>query len=96
MLTVTPVSGAEVSSPISIRFKIPAGARVFKAVGRGKDVDLAASAVASATFVHDGDAASVSADAFFSRETTLELISNASVSVATPGASANDTAVTTR
>jgi hypothetical protein len=96
VLTVTPVSGAEVSSPISIRFKIPAGARVFKAVGRGKDVDLAASAVASATFVHDGDAASVSADAFFSRETTLELISNASVSVATPGASANDAAVTTR
>lgn len=82
VLTVTPVTGAEVSVPISIRFKIAPGARVFKAVGKGKDVDLAAGSVASATFAHSGDAASVSADAYFSRETTLELISDASIATA--------------
>jgi hypothetical protein len=91
VLTVTPVAGAELSVPISIRFKIAPGARVFKAVGKGKDVDLAAGSVASATFAHDGDAASVSAEAFFSRETTLELISDAPVASATPNASAGPT-----
>ncbi len=92
VLTVTPVAGAEVSRPISIRFQIRPGARVVKAVGKGKDVDLPAGSVASATFAHDGDAGAVSAEAFFSRETTLELISDATLTAAAPNASATSNA----
>ncbi|MGC1634171.1 MAG: carboxypeptidase regulatory-like domain-containing protein [Candidatus Acidiferrales bacterium] len=81
ILTVTPARGTDFR-PVSIKFEIPAGKSVFKVVGNGKDVDLPAESVASATFVHNGRSGSVHADAFLMEESTLDLISNSSVSPA--------------
>lgn len=79
ILTVTPASGTKFR-PVSIKFEIPAGKSVFKIVGSGKDVDLPAESVASATFVHNGRSGSVHADAFLMEESTLDLIGDSPVS----------------
>ncbi|MGA7853908.1 MAG: hypothetical protein WCA15_11335, partial [Candidatus Acidiferrales bacterium] len=79
ILTVTPASGTDFR-PVSIKFEIPAGKSVFKIVGSGKDVDLPAESVASATFVHSGRSGSVHADAFLTEESTLDLIGDSPVS----------------
>lgn len=81
ILTVTPASGTDFQ-PVSIKFEIPAGKSVFKVVGSGKDVDLPAESVASATFVHNGRSGSVHADAFLREESTLDLIGDSPISPA--------------
>ncbi|MFZ0521333.1 MAG: carboxypeptidase regulatory-like domain-containing protein [Candidatus Acidiferrales bacterium] len=81
ILTVTPATGTDFR-PVSIKFEIPAGKSVFKVVGNGKDVDLPAESVASATFVHSGRSGSVHADAFLTEESTLDLIGDSAVSPA--------------
>jgi len=43
-------------------------------VGNGKDVNLPAESVASATFVHSGHSGSIHAEAFLREESTLDLI----------------------
>jgi hypothetical protein len=78
ILTVTPASGTDFR-PVSIKFEIPAGKSVFKVVGSGKDVDLPAESVASATFVHSGRSGSVHADAFLTEESTLDLIGDSPI-----------------
>jgi hypothetical protein len=79
ILTVTPASDTDFR-PVSIKFEIPAGKSVFKVVGSGKDVDLPAESVASATFVHNGRSGSVHADASLTEESTLDLIGDSPVS----------------
>jgi hypothetical protein len=81
ILTVTPATGTDFR-PVSIEFEIPAGKSVFKVVGSGKDVDLPAESVASATFVHNGRSGSVHADAFLMEESTLDLIGDSAISPA--------------
>jgi hypothetical protein len=81
VLTVTPATGTDFR-PVSIKFEIPAGKSVFKVVGTGKDVDLPAELVASATFVHNGRSGSVHADAFLTEESTLDLIGDSAISPA--------------
>ena len=78
VLTVTPSAGTDFQ-PVSIKFEIPAGKSVFKAVGNGKDVNLPAESVASATFVHNGHSGSIHAEAFLTRESTLDLIGDSSI-----------------
>jgi hypothetical protein len=73
VLTVTPAAGTNFQ-PVSIKFEIPAGKSVFKVVGNGKDVNLPAESVASATFVHSGHSGSIHAEAFLREESTLDLI----------------------
>ena len=73
VLTVTPAAGTDFQ-PVSIKFEIPAGKSVFKVVGNGKDVNLPAESVASATFVHNGHSGSIHAEAFLREESTLDLI----------------------
>ncbi len=81
VLTVTPAVGTDFQ-PVSIKFQIPAGKSVFKVVGNGKDVNLPAESVASATFVHNGRSGSVHAEAFLREESTLDLIGDSSLSPA--------------
>lgn len=81
ILTVTPASGTDFQ-PVSIKFDIPAGKSVFKVVGSGKDVNLPAESVASATFIHNGRSGSIHADAFLMEESTLDLIGDSAVSPA--------------
>jgi hypothetical protein len=81
VLTVTPAVGTDFQ-PVSIKFQIPAGKSVFKVVGNGKDVNLPAESVASATFVHNGHPGSVHAEAFLREESTLDLIGDSSLSPA--------------
>ena len=81
VLTVTPSAGTDFQ-PVSIKFEIPAGKSVFKAVGNGKDVNLPAESVASATFVHNGHSGSIHAEAFLREQSTLDLIGDSSLSPA--------------
>ena len=78
ILTVNPASGAALE-PVSIQFTIPAGRSIFKVVGPGKDISIPVERVGSATFVHNGGAGSVKADAYFVKESTLDVISNETV-----------------
>jgi hypothetical protein len=78
VLTVTPAAGTDFQ-PVSIKIEIPAGKSVFKVVGNGKDVNLPAESVASATFVHNGHSGSVHAEAFLREESTLDLIGDSSI-----------------
>ncbi|MGA7917002.1 MAG: carboxypeptidase regulatory-like domain-containing protein [Candidatus Acidiferrales bacterium] len=79
ILTVTPASGTDFQ-PVSIKFEIPAGKSVFKVVGSGKDVNLPAESVASATFIHNGRSGSIHADAYLIEESTLDLIGDSAIS----------------
>jgi len=72
-LTVIPQEGTNRES-VTLRFTIPARGRVFKIVGPGKDVNLPVTAVAAATFVHNGEAGSVKVDVFLVKETTLDVV----------------------
>ena len=78
VLTVTPVMGGKFD-PVSVSFIIPAGARVVKLVGPGKDIAIPVESVASATFAHNGPLDSVKVDAHLSKESTLDVISGTSV-----------------
>ena len=59
---------------VTLKFVVPARGRVFKVVGPGKDVNLPLTAVASATFVHEGKAESMRVEAYLANETTLDVI----------------------
>ena len=72
-LTVMPEAGARLEA-VKLRFTVPAHGKVFKVVGPGKDVNLPAAAVGSATFVHNGEAGSVKVDALLVKETTLDVL----------------------
>jgi hypothetical protein len=78
VLTVTPVTGSKVKA-VSLAFTIPARSTVTKLVGPGKDVAIPVESVASATFAHEGPQSSVKVDAHLSKESTLDVISGASV-----------------
>jgi hypothetical protein len=73
MLTVIPGADAK-RDAVTVKFVVPARGRVFKAVGPGKDVNLPLTAIASATFVHDGKAESMRVEASLACETTLDVI----------------------
>jgi hypothetical protein len=77
-LTITPVETVK-REPIMLRFTVPAHGHVIKVVGPGKDVNLAAGAVASARFVHNGDAGSVKVDADLVKETTIDVMPESAV-----------------
>ena len=73
VLTVSPIakSSAQVAS---VHFSIPAGGSVCKLVGMGKDVNIPADQVDSATFIHDGLAGTITADASAVRVSNLDII----------------------
>jgi hypothetical protein len=71
VFVVTPVSGSKFE-PVSIAFTVPAGQRVFKTIGTGKDVEIPADLVASAKYVYHGPEGSVNVDAYLATESTLE------------------------
>ena len=73
LLTVTPEQGMK-REAVTLNIVVPAKGRVFKVVGPGKDVSLPVTAVASATFVHNGKAESVRVEADLGKETTLDVI----------------------
>jgi hypothetical protein len=79
VLTVIPEDGAK-RETVSVNIVVPARGRVFKVVGLGKDVNLPASAVASATFAYDGKPDTVKVDANLVKQTTLDVIPETNVS----------------
>jgi tetratricopeptide (TPR) repeat protein len=83
IFTVSPVSGTA-AKPVSIRVTIAAGSDVCKLVGPGKDVNIPADSVGSATFIHDGAAGSISVDTSLVKESTLDLIPETNVAAFQP------------
>jgi len=80
ILTVSPVSGISLKA-VSIQFLIPPGQSVYKVVGPGKDISMPVEEVGSATFVHNGPAGSIKADAYLVKESTLDVIADSPMSV---------------
>jgi hypothetical protein len=80
ILSVSPVSGISLKA-VSIQFLIPPGQSVYKVVGPGKDISMPVDEVGSATFVHNGPAGSIKADAYLVKESTLDVISESQVPV---------------
>jgi hypothetical protein len=78
VLTVIPGESTK-RDAVTLKFVVPARGRVFKVVGPGKDVNLPLTAVASATFVHEGKPESMKVEASLARETTLDVISETKV-----------------
>lgn len=78
ILTVSPVSGISLKA-VSIQFTIPPGGSVYKVVGPGKDVSMPVDDVGSATFVHNGPAGAIRADAYLVKESTLDVIADTAV-----------------
>jgi hypothetical protein len=72
-LTVVPRETVQLGV-VRMNFVVPARGRVLKLVGPGKDINLPITAVASATFVHDGKTDSLIVEASLTNETTLDLI----------------------
>jgi hypothetical protein len=79
VLTVVPGESTK-REAVTLKFVVPARGRVFKVVGPGKDVNLPLTAVASATFVHEGKSDSMRVEASLASETTLDIISETNVS----------------
>ncbi len=80
VLNVTPISGS-VLKPASITLTIPGKGTICQSVGLGKDINIPVQSLASATFVHDGPAGSVEADAYQLDARTLEVVSNSNAPV---------------
>ncbi|HTP45081.1 MAG TPA: hypothetical protein VMJ13_10970, partial [Candidatus Acidoferrum sp.] len=80
ILTVSPASGISLKA-VSIEFTIPPGKSVYKAVGPGKDIGMPVDDVGSATFVHNGAADSIKADAYLVKESTLDVIPETAISM---------------
>jgi hypothetical protein len=80
VLVVSPVSGISLKA-VSIQFTIPPGHSVYKIVGPGKDVSMSVDEVGSATFMHNGPAGSIKADAYLVKESTLDVIADSPVSI---------------
>jgi Carboxypeptidase regulatory-like domain len=73
ILIVSPVAGGS-AQVASVRFTIPAGQSVCKLIGLGKDVNMPVDAIGSATFMHNGRAGSIKANANLVRESALDLV----------------------
>ena len=78
ILTVSPASGITLKA-VSIQFTIPPGGSVYKIVGPGKDVSMPVDEVGSATFVHNGPAGAIRADAYLVKESTLDVIADTAI-----------------
>ena len=77
VLTVIPVASSKLSA-VSVRFVVPAGGSVLKALGPGKDVSIPGELVESARYVYQGAAGSVNVDANLATESTLEVVPESS------------------
>ena len=73
ILIVSPIPGGSAQAA-SVRFTIPAGQSVCKLIGPGKDVNMAVDAIGSATFMHNGRAGSIKANANLVKESALDLV----------------------
>jgi hypothetical protein len=80
VLNVTPVLGS-VLKPASVTLAIPGKGTICQSVGLGKDINIPIRSLASATFVHDGPAGSVEADAYQLDARTLEVVPNSNAPV---------------
>jgi hypothetical protein len=80
VLTVTPLPGKTFHA-VTIKFTVPAGSSIFKIVGPGKDVSMPVDSVGGATFVYNGPAGAVKADAYFVRESTLDVVSDSTLPI---------------
>jgi tetratricopeptide (TPR) repeat protein len=80
VLNVKPVSGNKLKTA-STTVTIPGKGTICKSIGLGKDIDIPVQFLASATFVHDGPAGSVEADAFQLDARTLEVVPNSNTPV---------------
>ena len=80
ILTVSPVSGISLKA-VSIQFLVPPGRSVYKVVGPGKDISMPVEQVGSATFMHNGPAGSIKADAYLVKESTLDVIADTPISM---------------
>jgi Carboxypeptidase regulatory-like domain len=80
VLVVSPVSGISLKA-VSIRFIVPPGKSIYKAVGPGKDISMPVDEVGSATFTHNGPAESIKADAYLVKESTLDVIADSPISI---------------
>lgn len=80
ILTVTPLPGKSLHA-VTIKFTIPAGVSIFKSVGTGKDVGMPVDWISTATFVHNGPINAVRADAFFVKESSLDVVSDPSLPI---------------
>jgi hypothetical protein len=80
VLTVTALPGKSFHA-VTIKFTIPAGGSIFKIVGPGKDVSMPVDSVGGATFVHNGPVGAVKADAYFVRESTLDVVPDSSLPI---------------
>jgi hypothetical protein len=59
---------------VSLAFTIPAGGTIYKLVGPGKDVNIPAESLKSATFTHDGPADSIKVDTSLVKESVVDVI----------------------
>jgi hypothetical protein len=73
ILTVSPATGISVPAA-SVRFTIRAGQNACKLVGLGKDVNIPVDDIGAATFVHNGAAGSIQANANLVKESALDLV----------------------
>jgi hypothetical protein len=73
VLTVTPKLDAK-QQAVTLKIVVPARGKVFKVVGPGKDVNLPATAVESAKFVHDGKAGWLTVESDLAQESLLDVI----------------------
>ncbi|MGA8144560.1 MAG: carboxypeptidase-like regulatory domain-containing protein [Candidatus Acidiferrales bacterium] len=80
ILTVSPATGISLKA-VSIQFIIPPGDSVYKVVGPGKDVSMPVDDVGSATFIHNGPAGSIKADAYLVKESTLDVIADTPIAL---------------
>ncbi len=80
VLNATAVPGKALQ-PASLTLSIPAKSTVCKSVGAGKEVNIPLEALASTTFIHDGPAGSVEADAYLLNHSALEIIPSSNVPV---------------
>jgi hypothetical protein len=74
ILTVSPVDGNSAKA-VSVRFTIPSGQSVCKVVGPGRELNMPADKVGSATFTYDGPAGSITAEANLAKDSVLNLVS---------------------
>jgi hypothetical protein len=78
ILTVSPVDGNSAKA-VSVRFTIPAGQSVCKVVVPGREVNMPADKVGSATFTYDGPAGSITAEANLAKDSVLNLVPGTSL-----------------
>lgn len=80
VLTVTPKLETK-QETVTLKIVVPARGKVFKVVGPGKDVNLPATAVESAKFVHDGKAGWLTVKSDLAQESLLDVIPETPIQV---------------